>query len=171
MDAMLDQHFSDDQYAKVSLSTMLRNAAKYGGGKWILRSPGNDLLDYYDQQNTLLGLDNRAYSAVPPSVVFDIRFRQHFVSSVDIRKHCKNYKKTKDPTYWFQVQQKRYNWLIDKPSEIFEFEYKKDVKNFLQKKFDQKQFYFPNEQVTDWNKMFWRGKCAGWSIVKEKNAN
>lgn len=167
MDEMLDQYFGDNnQYIKVGLSTSIRNAAKYGGKKWILRSPGSDLLSYYDEQNLLLGSDNRAYSKIPPSLVFDVRFKLNINKSQEIRYYCKNFYDIKDPTYWFQVRDKRYAWLTEEESQTYEFEFKKDLVDFLKTKFNQPNFYLPSNPDKDWTKMFWRGKCAGWSIIK-----
>ena len=48
----------------------------------ILRSPGNDLLDYYDEQNTLR--DPQKALIMPPSLIFHFRFRQTDYTTQDL---------------------------------------------------------------------------------------
>ena len=88
---------------------------------YILRSPGNDLLDYYDEMNSKRGTGD--ISKIPPSVVFHCRF------NIDNEQERLDY-------MWQYCQQnnvkikhkcdcKRYlntfKWLVDKPHTSVEF--------------------------------------------------
>jgi len=170
--------------------TRKRNAKMYGGVEWIVRSPGNDLLDFYDKQNIILGVDNRAYSAIPPSVVYHYRFEHQYPAELFdksknygrlayLRDCLKEYHQTKDPkdkTYWAQVYRKRYDWLVDEPHTEYKFTYRKEVLDFLLKETGQvsnvRASIHENTGIRKHNTvehMFWRGKAKGWSIIiKEK---
>lgn len=171
--------------------TRERNAVMYGGVEWIVKSPGNDLLDFYDKQNELLGEDNRAYSSIPPSVVFHYRFEHQYPSELFdksknygrfayLRDKLSNYYKTNDGTYWAQVYKDRYNWLVDEPHKEYKFTYRSEVLAFLLKVTGQNGIRIipsihKNTGVRKNNStehMFWRGKAKGWSIIirqKERN--
>lgn len=153
-----------------------QNREKYGKHVYTLRSPGNDLLEFYDKQNESLGAENRAYSIIPPSVVFDIRFRKQWPEKLwvkELAEYCKDYKITSDPTYWRQVRHTRHDWLVDEPHESWQFMHKVDLEKFLQDKFNQKSFHLDIAVVEETNKlvnhcdtkMYWRGLLKGWSII------
>jgi hypothetical protein len=158
---------------------------------YILRSPGNDLLDFYDQQNNLLGKENRAHSVIPPSVVYHYRFEHEYPLELFdksknygrfsyLRDQLKKYYVTYDNTYWGQVYRSRYEWLINSPSEQHTFFSKKDLDDFCFEKFNQKNISgkLVNFSQTDHTlvndqseHMFWRGLLKGWSVIsmsKEK---
>lgn len=163
------------------------NLKTYGNQVYILRSPGNDLLDFYDQQNKLLGSDNRAYSAIPPSVVYHYRFEHRYPDELFdksknygqyayLRDQLKNYYQTNDHTYWAQVFKRRYDWLVDNPHTEYRFNIKADLNKFIVEKFNQKCISQKISMISSTNKlkterletMFWRGEIKGWSIVVEK---
>ena len=164
-----------------------KNLKMYGNQIYILRSPGNNLLDFYDQQNQLLGINNRAYSSIPPSIVYHYRFKHKYPKELFdksknygqyayLRDRLKSYYQTKDPTYWAQVLKTRYDWLVDHPHIEYRFDLKSDLENFLKEKFNQTAVgvKIHHNDVTGQLKkecletMFWRGKLKGWSIIVEK---
>lgn len=164
-----------------------RNKATYGHYKWIVRSPGNNLLDFYDRQNDLLGKDNRAYSAIPPSLVYHYRFEHEYPNELFdksknygrnayLRDSLRKYHNTSDPTYWGQVYKSRYDWLVNSPSEDYTFETKAEAFSFLKEKTGQKSVrnLTAVHKVTGklqkevLEQMFWRGNAKGWSIIAEK---
>lgn len=187
-----EELFSDEFARKVRYAGMgelnrHRNKDIYGTVKWIVRSPGNDLLDFYDKQNELLGNSNRAYSAIPPSIVFHYRFEHQFPAELFdksknygrgayMRDRLKSYHKTSDPTYWGQVYKSRYDWLVDAPHKEFVFDSKADMMEFLKETTGQKSVRDTISVHTVTNRinkenlehMFWRGNAKGWSIVAEK---
>jgi hypothetical protein len=160
-----------------------RNMQHYGKVEWVVRSPGCDLLEFYDQENAKLGKDNRAYSSIPPSVVFDIRFRMQIPKARvggcgpgiagAIRERCSQYKKTRDNTYWHQVFKSRYKWLKDEPHSEYVFDSKSEMREWLCEKFNQKNFMLKDSEIFNDSKqvvkavefMSWRGRMQGWSIV------
>ena len=159
--------------------------AKYDLGIYILRSPGNDLLKYYD--NIMLEQDpkSKSYSYIPPSIVFYYRFKHQYPKKLSdksfnygkatyLRDCLVNYYNTDDTTYWNQILKDRYNWLVDKPHDKFEFTIIGDLKKFCMKNFGQYQnpkdinvkglITNTNEIIEgSFHHMWWRGKFAGWS--------
>lgn len=157
------------------------NLELYGKYDWIVCSPGNDLLDFYDEFNKSLGKDNRAYSAIPPSIVYHYRFEHEYPPELDdkslnygkgsyIRDRLKKYHNTNDPTYWGQVRKTRYSWLVNKPHKKFIFNYRKDVVEFFKKTFNQTSFNIDIsvnnlQKHTKHKHLFLRGVAKGWSIL------
>ena len=119
------------------------NKEKFGKGKYIVRSPGNDLLDFYDRMNDKLGKGRK--SVIPPSVIFKIRYRTKMpktspgnnqYNTTRGPKHiteeiCKPYYQTDDPSYWWKVYANGMKWLVDKPHKQWTFTYRKDAEKFL----------------------------------------
>lgn len=166
------------------------NKKIYGGYKWIVCSPGNDMLAYYDQQNELLGKDNRAYSVIPPSVVYHYRFKHNYPKVLFdksknygrlayLRDQLKEFYQTKDSTYWAQVYNTRHSWLINESHKEWVFNNREEMTLFLKEKFPQQKAFnislSIHESITNngsrkTSDMFWRGELKGWSIhiVKEE---
>lgn len=173
-----------DPLLNVRLATKENNKTLYGGYKWIVCSPGNDMLAYYDEQNELLGKDNRAHSAIPPSVVYHYRFEHEYPAELFdksknygrfayLRDKLKHLKHDYDPTYWAQVYKTRYNWLINKPHEEWAFDNRDKMLSFLREKSNQTAFNVKlgvhhnvtkNKGNMSTNNMFWRGVLKGWSV-------
>jgi hypothetical protein len=162
------------------------NLKNYGQGEYILRSPGNDLLDFYDKKMLLLDPTSKAFSKIPPSVVYHYRFKHHYPKELFdksknygrnayLRDILKKYHDTKDPTYWSQVYKTRFKWLIDKPHKEWKFKFKSDLNKFALELLGQKighklstQSYSNNLKNKNSETMFWRGNIAGWSIIYEE---
>lgn len=161
------------------------NKKLYGGYKWIVCSPGNDMLAYYDKMNEELGSDNRAHSVISPSVVYHYRFEHEYpVELFDksknygrfayIRDCLKHFKVDFDPTYWAQVYKTRYDWLVDKPHEEWVFNSRDEMLNFLKEKFPTNKatnvklgvhhHITKNTGSTKTSDMKWRGDLRGWSF-------
>jgi hypothetical protein len=165
-----------------------RNEELYGNHTWILRSPGNDLLDFYDKQNELLGKENRAHSSIPPSTVYHYRFEHRYPKELFdksknyginayLRDRLRHLHDTSDPTYWGQVRTKRYDWLVDRAHTEIEFKFRTDIIEYLRKEFGQSGFHLTlavNDSTfrlkkSKFEHMFWRGKLKGWSIIAIPN--
>jgi len=174
----------DPAWVNRSLSSKTANEETYGQVKWILRSPGNDLLEFYDQQNILLGNTNRAYSAIPPSLVYHYRFEHRYPKELFdksknyginsyLRDQLKHLFVAADKTYWAQVRTTRYDWLVDNPHTSIEFKYRHELIQYLKDNFDQDTFHFKvsvhksNNKLKEFKSeyMIWRGKLKGWSII------
>jgi hypothetical protein len=184
---------SPERRAKLKQRTREQNRVIYGGYKWIVCSPGNDLLAFYDQQNELLGKDNRAHSIIPPSMVYHYRFEHQYPEfkrganrpgrNAYLREKLKHLYDTDDGSYYGQVYATRYDWLVDKPHEEWAFDNANELCDFLQDKFQQKSvgIKLGIHTVTGQIKrqrtqhMFWRGKLRGWSVhivkVEDYEAN
>jgi hypothetical protein len=180
----LDKKYSPVRSETVKQATRDRNKKIYGHIKWIVRSPGNDLLEFYDRQNNLLGEDNRAHSAIPPSIVYHYRFEHQYPAELFdksknygrgsyMRDRLKSYHQTSDPTYWRQVYESRYNWLVDRPHKEFVFDTKAKAMKFLKETTGQKSIrdtisvHTITGKITKENleHMYWRGNARGWSII------
>jgi hypothetical protein len=165
---------------QVSKRTSDRNKLHFKGYNLILRSPGNDLLDYYDEKNSLLGRENRAYSSIPPSVVYYYRFEHKYPKELDdpsknygklayLRDRLRHLHNTTDTTYWAQVYKTRYSWMIDKPHQKWIFDSRQKIEKFVKE--------LTGHSSTNLNisldgnhsdHMYWRGKLKGYSVFIEK---
>lgn len=170
-----------------SQSTTINNLETYGSGTYIIRSPGNDLLDFYDKEMQMLDPRGKAFSKIPPSVVYHYRFdheyppelfdkSKNYGRNAYLRDQLKEMHQTKDPkdkTYWGQVYTTRFRWLVDKPHQTYEFKYLREVEDFLKNKFNQTVNFKISANRAKWNSkreasfthMNWRGALAGWSIT------
>ena len=189
-DLDLNKKFSPARTEYQKKLTKEKNKEIYGHIKWVVRSPGNDLLDFYDLQNELLGKDNRAFSAIPPSVVYHYRFEHQYPKELFdksknygrlayLRDKLNHYHQTTDPkdkTYWGQVYSKRYDWLVNRPHTSYEFDTKADALTFLKEKTGQKSIRDTISVHTVTNRLieeniehlYLRGEARGWSIITEK---
>lgn len=150
---------------------------------YILRSPGNDLLKFYDAYNLALGKDNRAYSAIPPSVVFYYRFiheypdflfdkSKNYGVNAYLRDKLRHLHDTGDNTYWAQVKNTRHSWLKNEPHQSYEFDYAVDLSKFLQNLSTQKSHNNKFTLVDNIEShLFLRGDLKGWSIVRIPKSN
>jgi len=151
-----------DRYYQQGLATSTRNREKYNVGKWVLRSPGSDLLDYYDKQNAMLPHDSKAYCKVPPSVVYHYRYEHKYPSkifdksynygrSAYLRDTLKKYydssvldkhmpcgRVKRDNTYWGMIYTRTFRWLTTEKHTAHEFDIQSDMNEFLLKQMDQK---------------------------------
>jgi hypothetical protein len=180
------QQWIGDTERKIQASKVSRKNSKelYGGYKWIVCSPGNDMLAFYDRQNELLGNDNRAYSAIPPSVVFHYRFEHQYPKELFdksknygvnsyLRDQLKHLFVAADKTYWGQVRTTRYDWLINESHKEWVFDNRVEMDSFLKEKFPQQKSFnlklsihesTTNKGSRKTSDMFWRGELKGWSI-------
>jgi hypothetical protein len=170
---------------RIKASEIIRKTNKklYGGYKWIVCSPGNDMLAYYDRMNEELGVDNRAHSAIPPSVVYHYRFEHEYPAfkrganrpgrNTYLHKHLKHFYDTDDGSYYGQVYATRYDWLVDKPHEEWAFDTRDEMLKFLKEKFPNRTFNIQlgvhhhitkNSGSTKITDMKWRGDMRGWSF-------
>jgi len=160
-----------------------KNKERYGYGEYIIRSPGNDLLDFYDKEMLKLDPTSKAFSKIPPSVVYHYRFEHDYPKELFdksknygrlsyLRDQLSSYYQTHDQTYWGQVYKTRFRWLLDAPHQEYKFKYRKEVEQFFKERFKQKSFNSNSSNLQkskDESKIlshcFWRGKAAGWSIT------
>lgn len=152
---------------------------KYGYNKYtyILRSPGNDLLDYYDKLNSERPISDRI--KLSPSEIFDLRFRKSFNNKKEARRYIKdlliskgiNVNPSMHDTYAFNTL----SWLIDEPHVEYKFNSLVD----LSKKICELTNRRFNHHGTIGHEFVQREMCwykrdkamAGWSVVKITNEN
>ena len=104
------------------------NLYGYTKQQYVVRSPGNDLLDYYDEQNLLRGSKT---SKLSPSEIFDIRFRWQNKTHKAVKEYCNSKGIFVDNTMYNTYATKTFRWLIDEPHQEWVFDSLPEVTNFL----------------------------------------
>lgn len=183
-DELLDPKWNRKRTKAEKESSKIKSRAHYGLGKYILRSPGNDLLDFYDSMMLRCDKTSKAWSYIPPSIVYHFRYEHDYPEYIHnksfnygrlsyLRDSLKDYYYTKDHTYYGQVYSKRYRWLTDKPHEEWSFDTMQDLKDFARQKLGItlpnninacSKFTVKNVTTINFHCMCWRGSGAGYTI-------
>jgi hypothetical protein len=185
-DDILDSKWNRKRNKQEREKSKINSREHYNLGHYVLRSPGNDLLDFYDSMMLRLDKTSKAWSYIPPSVVHYFRHKHEYPKYVFdksknfgvyryLRETLKNYYDTDDHTYWAQIHKLRYNWITDNPHTEYVFENAIDLDNYLKTTFGQKgvlktinvKTLITNANTTNlvFEGMWWRGNLAGWSVV------
>jgi len=187
-DEVLDPKWRHARTKAFRKNAKIKSREVYDIGTYILRSPGSDLLEFYDSMMLREDPNSKAYSYIPPSLVHRFRYTEdypketlclkyNYGKNAYVRDCLKNYHDTDDMSYWNQTLKTRYDWLTNQPHTEYKFNTRVDLLDFLREKFSQKGFSSnlnPNAVITgNYNKeneiifeeMWWRGDLAGWSIV------
>jgi hypothetical protein len=146
-------------------------------GEYYVCTPGNNLLRLYDDIMYKLDPKGKAYSHIPPSVVFHYRYRHKYPDILFdrsknygryayLKDQLKDYYYTQDNTYYSQIYKDRYRWLADKPSEIKLFNYKNKALEYLCDITNEKTGRNMGSTMDNMH-MFWRGKKAGYVIIEK----
>lgn len=149
-------------------------------------SPGCDLLDFYDSEMKKLDPKSRAYSPIPPSVVYYYRFEHKYPPELFdksynygrfayLRDQLKSYYATSDKSYFSQVYYIRYKWLTKEKSQVWKFNYRKEAIKWLSERFNEKGGRFiqnknkiePGNATKNFIHMYWRGAKQGWIITDQ----
>jgi hypothetical protein len=142
----------------------------YGYNKdiYIVRSPGNDLLDFYDSQNLLRG--NGKVSKLSPSEIFDIRFRWLDKSDRAIRAYCNSKGISVDGAMFKTYANKTFGWLVDQPHEEWQFDSLVELSEWICTRTNrnyngggQIAHGYMNKQIIWMDKGF---GLAGWTFIK-----
>ena len=183
-DSMHDTKWNRKRNSAEKLNSKLKSRSHYDLGKYVLRSPGNDLLDFYDSMMLRCEQTSKAWSYIPPSVVYHFRYDHDYPEYIHnksfnygrlsyLRDSLKDYYYTKDQTYYGQVYSKRYRWLTDKPHEEWSFDTMPDLKDFAKQKLcitlpnninACSKFTIKNVTTISFYSMCWRGSGAGYTI-------
>lgn len=163
---------------KNAVNNMKQQRIDEYGRKFIIHSPGNDILDLYDEawrQWKEEGKKTGAWCEIPPSEVFRIRYRTELPQLrgrprpgqkgpwTIVKEELEKWHSTDDKTYWAQIAKRRYAWLVDTPSnETVECLIAHQFKDFQKNRFGHY-----TKQATGWKigdvKVFTKkGKGAGW---------
>ena len=155
------------------------NKTRYGHGTYEVRSPGCDLVDFYDVMMKRLDPTSKAWSYIPPSVVYHYRYEheyppelfdksKNYGRNAYLRDSLKHLYDTTDATYWAQIYNHRYKWLRNTPSERKQFRYRNQVEEYLRIQNAGKGItggLGVNSDKHRVEQMWWRGNLAGWSVV------
>jgi len=187
-DEVLDPKWRHARTKAMRENAKIKSREVYDIGTYILRSPGSDLLEFYDSMMLREDPNSKAYSYIPPSLVHRFRYTEDYPTQTlskkynygkgaYIRDRLKNYHDTLDLTYWNQTFKTRYDWLTNQPHTEYKFDTRVDLLDFMREKFSQRGFHWnvnPNALITGnhnkeneiiFEEMWWRGDLAGWSLV------
>lgn len=142
----------------------------YNKNVYIVRSPGNDLLDFYDKQNLLRGYCKK--SKLSPSEIFDIRFRWDDKSRKAIKTFCDAKGIKVDGAMYITYATKTFGWLVDCPHKEWEFNSFVKMSEWLFKHAN-KEFKGGGQLAEKYVKlgMIWMDKgygLNGWSFIKKE---
>ena len=168
--------YGDSAYCKKITKHLVKlNKERYNDTVYVFRTPGNDLLDFYDRMQK-----EQAFSkcVIPPSVVFQIRFREQYPIGKKmsrIKEICKPYIDfdTMKPGNSFtkDIHKRAFKWLVDEPHEAYEFDTYQGILDFILKEYNSKSFipispYSKTKPKTE--HVFKHSKLAGCSIIAVK---
>jgi hypothetical protein len=145
------------------------NLYGYNKYRYIVRSPGNDLLDYYNIKNLQRGIKT---SKLSPSEIFNIRFRWKDNSVSQIKKYCLEKGIKVDGSMYSIYRDKTFSWLVDKPHQSWEFDDLVKMSQWMMdrsnkpKKIKGGQWAFAYLE----NEMIWMDRgfgLNGWSFIRE----
>lgn len=143
------------------------NLYGYNKNIYIVRSPGNDLLDYYDSMN--LKRDSKRISKLSPSEIFEIRFRWEDKSRRAIKAYCDSKGIKVDGAMYDTYKSKTMRWLVDAPHQEWEFDSFVKMSEWLCKRV-KKEFKGGGSMAESYTKrqMIWQDKgleLNGWSFL------
>ena len=164
-------------------------------GTYILRSPGVDLLDYYDEKwheyinalgkdGGLSGKNNgrNQVGGLPPSMVYKIRYeigtprRGANQSDVNTFKNrawslMESYidKDTVWRNYHMDVYKQMYSWLTCETSKSYEFRLLEELYDFMDQHLNMKvhrgELRPHSKKNYKPSNIWWRKEAAGWSVI------
>lgn len=181
-------NYTEKQKKAISINRQKANMEKWSNmGTYILRSPGYDLIDYYDykwkEYVASLGKDGgisgknhgrNQLGYVSPKVIYQIRYQTKY--------HNKNYKEkiwqilephikqdSVAPAFHHSCKNAMYKWLTTEKSKSYEFVILEELYNFMDKHLDMKvhrgEIRPHSEKNFSDNTLWWRKQAAGWSII------
>lgn len=157
------------------------NLVNYSVGTYIVRSPGNDLLDFYDMMHKRkVDAPKSNIAPIPPSRIFEFRYRAKLPSPIgangvsgltqtDVyRQVCSPYADDHDSKRIAGDKIVLYKWLVDKPSVQKEFKLRAHAVDYLTEIKGKNQRGIDITVHTDnpvHETIFWKGPLAGYSII------
>jgi hypothetical protein len=170
---------NEEQKLIKSKKSKQHNLKTYGKGTYIVRSPGYDLLDFYDKQwQNKINSSKNNILPIPPSLIYKFRYivdkplgkGNNHTSNITIssvfQKTCKPYadnfpswKVAKHPTF--------YPWLTDKKSKQKKFKLKAHAIDYLSKikGKNQRDIGITAHSNGPKQMMYWKGDLAGYSVI------
>ena len=131
---------------------------KYGY-QMEVRSPGNDLLDFYDEQNKVRG--ERQRLLLPPSVIYHYRFVEPDWKPKDVKAKFPHIK----GNTLLPLLRIRLDWLIDQPAVRKICYSQEEVVDYVKSMTGAKTVEYTIHSNTG---LGWHGSLAGWSFIKKE---
>lgn len=167
-----------------SLQSKQNNIKHYGKATYVVRSPGRDLLDFYDAQWHIKNSnDKNNILPIPPSLIYKFRYQTEKpkgrgnnqstgITISDVFKEtCKPYA-DHFPSWKVGKHPQFYPWLTDQLSvqKTFQLrahavEYLTQIKGSIQRGISIVQH--GDDQVLE--QLFWKGPLKGYSIILEQD--
>lgn len=129
---------------------------KYGVTYEVI-SPGNDMLDYYDEQNELRSESMKLL--LPPSVIFHYRFRESDWKPKEVKAKFPHIK----GNTLLPLLRIRMDWLVDKPSQRIVTQSLNEAEEFY-KKVTGKKATSGIRRLAHEGVMGWQGDMGGWIV-------
>jgi hypothetical protein len=174
---------SERQINAETKSTKMRiiSRHRYGKGTYIVRSPGCDLLDFYDNEWLSYKNGKSKQATLPPSIIYRIRHAEQYAPRtrhsriVEIleQEGYGDVVKNSATCFTKDVFNSMYKWLPTTPHESWEFREQTEAYNFVKELFPNKfKGKRLNQQIQPYSKinpitthMWWMSQPAGWSII------
>lgn len=168
------EKYNDPVYVEKITSALVKmNKERFTDFTYIVRTPGNDLLDFYDQ-HWKAGLLGKCF--IPPSVIFQLRFREQYEprgKAKRIREVVSEYVNLDEmgDSFLKDTLKFNYKWLVDEPHKSFEFESQQEIIDHIASTYNRKS---PNVHITPYadqpvmEYVYTIGNLAGVSMVAIK---
>lgn len=159
---------------------------KYKTRTYIVNTPGNDLLEYYDELFIKAPIRTEWRRNFPPSLVFHCRFNIRKPTPETVRDYCDSLgieRKFNDLRVYKSILNQQtsvtdadyFNWLVNKPSKQYRFNSLEEVAKFLTKhKENKKHIEYTSTSASakfrECDGIVWRTKnsFAGWTFIIEE---
>ena len=146
-----------DQYYHPNLDKLKSNWIKKYGVSYEVISPGNDMLDYYDEQNELRSESMKLL--LPPSIIFHYRFRETDWKPKDVKAKFPHIK----GNTLLPMLRIRMDWLVDKPSQKIITQDLIEAEKFYTK-ITGKKATSGIRRLAHEGVMGWQGDIGGWTV-------
>lgn len=146
-----------DQYYHPNLDKLKSNWIKKYGVSYEVISPGNDMLEYYDEQNELRSESMKLL--LPPSIIFHYRFRETDWKPKDVKAKFPHIK----GNTLLPLLRIRMDWLVDEPSQKIITQDLIEAEKFYTK-ITGKKSTSGIRRLAHEGVMGWQGHMGGWVV-------
>ena len=146
------------------------NKERFAHIKYVFRTPGNDLLDFYDKMREKREATGK--SQIKPSVIYQIRYVEQYEKgfmNARVREILSEHVDLSKQSECFcgDVRKRHMKWLTTEKSKQYTFSTQKEILDFLEKEYNTKS-YIPINPTADkpvYEHMWWHGKLVGCSLI------